>query len=116
MLSMHFGSRVGRFCEDSLNPGIDPIHGTSTTTPNPKGECEGRMLSHVRLFATLLTVAHQAPLSVGFSRQEYWSGLPFPFPNTKGGKSNFSFDPIFPFRKEKKINNSKEKTKRPSKT
>ena len=30
--------------------------------------------------ATSLTVAHQAPLSVGFSRQEYWSGLPFPVP------------------------------------
>ena len=32
--------------------------------------------SSVWLFATLLTVAHQPPLSVGFSRQEYWSGLP----------------------------------------
>ena len=32
--------------------------------------------SHVRLFATLWTVAHQAPLSMGFFRQEYWSGLP----------------------------------------
>ena len=30
------------------------------------------------LFATPWTVAHQAPLSMGFSRQEYWSGLPFP--------------------------------------
>ena len=34
--------------------------------------------SHVPLFATLWTVAYQAPLSVGFSRQEYWSGMPFP--------------------------------------
>ena len=34
----------------------------------------------VRLFATLWTVALQAPLSMGFSRQEYWSGLPFPSP------------------------------------
>ena len=32
------------------------------------------------LFATLWTVAHQAPLSKEFSRQEYWSGLPFPSP------------------------------------
>ena len=32
------------------------------------------------LFATACTVAHQAPLSMEFSRQEYWSGLPFPFP------------------------------------
>ena len=37
-------------------------------------------LSNVRLFATPWTVAHQAPLSMGFPRQEYWSGLPFPFP------------------------------------
>ena len=37
-------------------------------------------LNHVRLFATPWTVAHQAPLSMGFSRQEYWSGLPFPTP------------------------------------
>ena len=39
------------------------------------------MLSHfsfVWLFVPLWTVAHQAPLSMGFSRQEYWSGLPFP--------------------------------------
>ena len=35
-------------------------------------------LSHVQLFATLWTVAHQASLSMGFFRQEYWSGLPFP--------------------------------------
>ena len=39
-----------------------------------------KSLSRVRLFATPWTVAYQAPPSVGFSRQEYWSGLPFPFP------------------------------------
>ena len=38
------------------------------------------LLSHVRLFATLWTIALQAPPSMGFSRQEYWSGLPFPSP------------------------------------
>ena len=37
-------------------------------------------LSHIRLFATLWTGACQAPLSMVFSRQEYWSGLPFPSP------------------------------------
>ena len=37
-------------------------------------------LSCVQLFANLWTVAFQAPLSMGFSRQEYWSGLPFPSP------------------------------------
>ena len=39
-----------------------------------------KSLSRVQLFATLWTVAHQAPPSMGFSRQEYWSGLPFPSP------------------------------------
>ena len=38
------------------------------------------MLSCVRLFVTLWTVAHQAPLPMEFSKQEYWSGLPFPTP------------------------------------
>ena len=38
------------------------------------------MLSHVQLFAAPWTVAHQAPLSMEFSKQEYWSGLPFPTP------------------------------------
>ena len=33
------------------------------------------------------TAAHQAPLSVGFSRQEYWSGLPFPSPLIRGGRA-----------------------------
>ena len=36
------------------------------------------LLSHVRLLAALWTVAYQAPLSMGFSRREYWSGLPCP--------------------------------------
>ena len=38
------------------------------------------LLSGVRLFVTPWTVAYQAPPSMGFSRQEYWSGLPFPSP------------------------------------
>ena len=36
--------------------------------------------SCIWLFATLWTVAHQAPLSLGFPRQEHWNGLPFPSP------------------------------------
>ena len=39
-----------------------------------------KSLSHVRLFATPWTVAYQAPPSMGFSRQGYWSGLPFSSP------------------------------------
>ena len=41
---------------------------------------EVKSLSRVRLSATPWTVAYKAPLSMGFSRQEYWSGLPFPSP------------------------------------
>ena len=49
-------------------------------TPTPVPVCMLSPLSRVWLFSTLWTVAHQAPLSMGFSRQEYWSGLPCPPP------------------------------------
>ena len=39
-----------------------------------------KSLSHARFFGTPWTIAHQAPPSMEFSRQEYWSGLPFPSP------------------------------------
>ena len=42
--------------------------------------CAPGCLSHVRIFATLWAVALQAPLSMGFSMQEYWGGLPCPPP------------------------------------
>ena len=42
-----------------------------------------KLLSHVRLFGTPWTVAYQAPRSMEFSRQEYWSGLPFPSPGDR---------------------------------
>ena len=42
--------------------------------------CEVKPLSRVQLFAAPWTVAHQAPPSMEFFRQEYWSGLPFPSP------------------------------------
>ena len=46
----------------------------------PTHEVGAQSLSRVRLFVTPWTVAPQAPLSVGFLRQEYWSGVPFPLP------------------------------------
>ena len=46
--------------------------------------------SHVWLCATPETAAHQAPLSLGFSRQEYWSGLPFPSPVHESEKWKWS--------------------------
>ena len=64
------------------------------------------LLSHfsrVRLCATPETAAHQAPPSLGFSRQEYWSGLPFPSPSLPAKteqislsvKDSFSLRPVF---------------------
>ena len=49
--------------------------------------------SHVQLFATPWTVAHQAPWSMGFSRQEYWSGLAFP---PSGDLPDAGIEPLFP--------------------
>ena len=48
--------------------------------PAPPLNSEVKWLSPVGLFATPWTVAYQPPQSLGFSRQEYWSGLPFPSP------------------------------------
>ena len=52
-----------------------------------------KSLSRVRLFATPWTVAYQAPPSMGFFRQEYWSGFPFPSP---GDLPNPGVEPRFP--------------------
>ena len=74
---------------DLPNPGIEPVSltqpalaggffTTSATWEAPK--IVVLMFSHVQLFVTPWTVAHSAPLSTGFSRQKYWSGLPCPPP------------------------------------
>ena len=47
---------------------------------NRRSNGQTQFFSRVRLFATPWTVASQAPPFMGFSRQEYWSGLPFPSP------------------------------------
>ena len=52
-----------------------------------------KLLSHVRLFVTLGSVAYQSPPSIEFSRQEYWSGLPFPSP---GDPPNPGIEPRSP--------------------
>ena len=54
---------------------------------------EVKLLSRVRLFEIPWTVAYQAPPSMGFSRQEYWSGLPFLSP---GDLPNPGIEPRFP--------------------
>ena len=77
----------------------DPIDGSPPGSPVPgilqaralewvaisssnawKWKVKGKSLSQVRLLATPWTAAHQAPPSMGFSRQEYWSGVPLPSP------------------------------------
>ena len=50
-------------------------------------------LSHVQLFVTPWTVAHLALLSLGFLRQEYWNGLPFPSP---GNLPGLGIEPVSP--------------------
>ena len=65
-----------------------------------ESEVKVRLLSHVQLFATLWTVAYQASLSMEFSRQEYWSGLPLsspgdlPDPGIKPGSPGLEADAL----------------------
>ena len=91
----------------------DPIDGSPPGSPVPgilqartlewvassfstawKWKVKVKLLSHVWLFTTPWTVAYQAPPSMGFSRQEYWSGLPLPSPqpimNSKYSEKIFS--------------------------
>ena len=56
----------------------DVSHVNYSADPFDFSEVKMKLLSHVRLFAIPWTVAYQAPRSMEFSRQEYWSGLPFP--------------------------------------
>ena len=79
----------------------DPIDGSPPGSPVPgilqartlewlaisfsnawKWKVKVKLLSHVRLLVTPWTAAHQAPLSMGFSRQDCWSGVPLPSPKT----------------------------------
>ena len=87
-------SVLSRFSRPTL---CDPIDGSPSGCPVPgilqaralewvaisfsnawKWKVKVKSLSHVRLFATPWTAAYQAPPSMEFSRQEYWSGLPLP--------------------------------------
>ena len=93
LLLLSYFSRV-RLC-------VDPTDGSPPGSPVPgilqarilewvaisfskawKWKVKGKSLSRVRLLATPWTAAHQAPPSMGFSRQEYWSGVPSPSPSS----------------------------------
>ena len=83
-----------------MSDSVRPRRGQPTRLPRPRdspGKNTGvgchfllrcikvkvKSLSRVRLFTTPWTVAHQAPPSMGFSRQEYWSGVPLPSPSER---------------------------------
>ena len=71
-----------------------------------------KSLSRVQLFATPWTVSHQAPLPMGFSRQEYWSGLPFPSP---GDLPNPGIEPRSPALQADALTSVMEATKKEKK-
>ena len=58
--------------------GLAPLLSMLMKLSSSASVCVQSHFSHVLFFATLWTVAHQVPLSMGFSRREYWSGLPYP--------------------------------------
>ena len=62
-----------------------------------KWKVKGKLLSRARLLVAPWTAACQAPLSMGFSRQEYWSGVPLPSPDLIfwGGLNSRCFNPYF---------------------
>ena len=75
----------GIFLTQESNPGLPHCRQTlyrlsHQGNQRAKQKSKVKSLNHVRLFVTPWTVAYQAPPSMGFSRQEYWNGLPFPSP------------------------------------
>ena len=93
----------------------DPIDGSPPGSPVPgilqartlewvavsfsnawKWKVKGKSLSRVWLFATPWTAAYQAPPSMGFSRQKYWSGVPSPFPRRSTNTFNSGFPSLNP--------------------
>ena len=70
------------FLGDSLVKNLPLMQETWIRSWGQEDPLEKEMATHTSILArkTPWTVSHQTPLSLGFSRQEYWSGLPFPFP------------------------------------
>ena len=102
----HFAAATAARSLQSCLTLCDPIDGSPPGFPDPgilqartlewgaisfsnawKWKVKMKSLSRVRLFATPWTAAYQAPPSMGFSRQEYWSGVPLPSPTSTLGSS-----------------------------
>ena len=105
---------------DTLKEEIKQNH-KKCSVKNRAGRKSVESLSRVRLFATTWTVSCQAPLSMEFSRQEYWSGFPFsspgdllPSPGIKPGSSTLQANslPSEPRGRKKKTKNKGKKKKR----
>ena len=75
--------------------GEHPSHPCPWPVDTPGADAVVQSLSHVGLFASLWTAARQAPLSVGFPRQEYWIGLPFPSLEDLPGPGSELLSPVF---------------------
>ena len=82
--------------QDSINQDLEELKNKHTETNNTITVIKNTLLlllsrfSRVRLCATPESAAHQAPLSLEFSRQEHWSGLPFPSPMHESQKWKWS--------------------------
>ena len=109
ILPIHFTSAATAKSLQSWPTLCDPIDSSPPGSPVPgilqartlewaaiafpnawKWKVKVKSLSCVRLFTTPWTAAHQAPLSMGFSRQEYWSGVPLPSPMHESEKWKWS--------------------------
>ena len=94
-----FGARWCHFPPESCLGAQTPLPEVSRSSGAPVNGCQSsaqgvcESLNCVHLFANPWTVAHQAPLSMEFSRQEYWSGLPCPSP---GGLPDPGIEPRSP--------------------
>ena len=90
----------GGYCACPLHPapqrvGELPSHPCPWPVGTPGASAVVQSLGHVGLCASLWTAARQAPLSMGFPRQEYWTGLPFPSPEDLPGPGSELLSPVF---------------------
>ena len=86
------GRRKARFTDPNGEAGGGVQEGSQLSGPEVP-LCRPQRLSRAPLFAAPQTVAHRAPLSMAFFRQEHWTGVPFPFP---GHLPDPGIQPTFP--------------------
>ena len=110
LLPYHSAAAAAKLLQSCLTL-CDPIDGSPPGSPVPgilqartlewvaisfsnawKWKVKRKSLSHVRLLATPWTAAYQAPPSMGFSRQEYWSGVPLPSPYHSTPSQSYDYE------------------------